>query len=439
MTATSTSSSKFSDYGLDEALVEACTSQGYETPTEVQQNVLAHLRNPRDTVIVSGTGTGKTAAYALPILHHLLSDDKYFYALVLVPTRELAHQVHEVFASLGCSIGLRTTVLIGGIDIVTQGKSLAARPHVVIGTPGRTYYHLSNTKGISHKSFRYIVIDECDKLLETDFEGELRSILDLLAHRKHFCLVTATQTQKVHKLKSKYLVDTLEIQSSTSDTLPTDLVQRYIFLPQKYKEVYLYDVLRRAGAEKTVVFVSTCLLAEKVHRLLLKLGEDTACIHGGKPQPERTATIESFRKGSRSILIATDVAARGMDVPRVRLVVNYDIPNCHKDYIHRVGRTSRAGASGTTVTFVSQYDIEDFKRLERKLGSEMEEYNISPKDIEDVSEMVQDAKKEAEAEIKDEKIGAQLKERKKGKKQETRGTRKEGSRKHRGNSAHKSR
>ncbi|KAI5180068.1 ATP-dependent RNA helicase DDX47/RRP3 [Nematocida sp. AWRm80] len=415
-----TDSKKFADYGLDEGLVEACTAMGLDTPTPIQASILDNLNTKADIVAVSNTGTGKTLGYALPILHRLLQADKYFYGLILLPTRELSQQVHEVFSALGKEIGLRTTLLIGGIDLLVQGKSLAARPHIIIGTPGRVAYHFSNTKGIKLDSFRYIVLDECDKLLDGDFEGEVKEILGMTSKKRNIFLFTATITKRVASLKDRLLKNPLMIETTQSETISKDLVQNYIFLPHKYKEVYLYQIVRSLGVSKAVVFVSTCLTAERLERLLLHMSESVCCIHGSKPQSERTAIIEGFRTGSKNILIATDVVARGIDIPSIKLVLNYDLPDSVKDYIHRVGRTARAGQTGRTISFVSQYDIEDFQKLEQKIKVTMDEYKIDKAVIQSEIDNIESAKKESNAQIREEGVGKRIRDQKQGRKQPSR-------------------
>ncbi|KAI5190752.1 ATP-dependent RNA helicase DDX47/RRP3 [Nematocida sp. AWRm77] len=406
-------SKTFAAYGLEEALVDACTKLGMKDPTDIQAQILGALGRKKDLIAVSGTGTGKTLAYALPMLHHLLQDDKYFYGLVLLPTRELAQQVYGVFAEIGKEIGLRTSLLIGGVDLVQQGKSLANRPHVIVGTPGRVVYHLKNTKGIFLDSFRYLVLDECDKLLEGDFEGEVKEALSLVGKQRNTLLFTATLSRKVVSLKDAILKNPLFFETASSDSVPAGLVQNYIYLPQRYKEVYLYDILRKIGMSKCIVFVSTCISTEKLERLLSGLGESVCALHGSKTQAERTAIIEGFRVGQANVLLATEVAARGIDIADIKLIINYDLPEHYKEYIHRVGRTARAGSTGRAITFVTQYDVKEFQVMEHKLGVRMEEYKVDKSAIHSLIDTVTDMKKEADAEVKEQGIGKRIKEDKK--------------------------
>jgi len=399
-----------SRFGLEEVLLESCAALGIKEPTEIQRGMLEKLERKKDVLGVSGTGTGKTMAYALPILHHLLRADKYFYALVLLPTRELSQQVHSVFTEVGKSISLRTSLLIGGADLVLQGKSLAARPHIIIGTPGRVLYHLKNTKGIFLDSFRYLVLDECDRLLDGDFEGEVKEILETVGPNRNTLLFTATVTKRVAALKEKILNSPVVLESESSEGVPEALVQNYMYIPHRYKEAYLYELLRKIGTTKALVFVATCVTAEKIERILKKLGESVCTIHGNKPQVERTQVIDQFRRGNRNILIATDVASRGIDIPDIKMIVNYDIPEYSKDYVHRVGRTARAGKSGIAINFVTQYDVETFQKMEARIGVRMKEYAVEKSAIESLMDTVADAKREAEAEMREEGVGKRIKE-----------------------------
>lgn len=404
----------FSSYPLEGALVEACARLGFAEPTEIQARVLETIGRRKDILAISRTGTGKTLAYALPVLHNLLKDDKYFYCLVLLPTRELSQQVHSFMADLGKDIGLRISLLIGGEDMVLQGKSLANRPHLIVGTPGRVAYHLKNTKGFSLDLVRYLVLDECDRLLDGDFEGEVAEVLEKLGPHRNTLLFTATITKRVEKLKHTVMKNPLLLGAASRFALAPSLVQNYVFLPLKRKEAYLYCVVRGMGAEKVLVFVSTCLIAEKLHRLFSKLGFGASSIHGGKTQRERTKAMEEFRKGGANVLIATDVAARGIDITDIKCIVNYDVPAYVKDYVHRVGRTARAERAGRAITFVTQYDVEEFQRIEGHIGKKMEEYEVDREEVREVSEEVFEAKREAENEMKDLQISKKIADLRKG-------------------------
>ncbi|KAH9385139.1 ATP-dependent RNA helicase DDX47/RRP3 [Nematocida major] len=403
----------FSDFALDSSLVEELEKRRITQPTPIQELILSRLPVKTDIVAMSNTGTGKTLAYSLPILHSLLNDDKYFYAIIILPTRELSQQVHAVLSDIGGEIGLRTTLLIGGVDLLTQGKSLANRPHIIVGTPGRIHHHLKNTKGITFTSFKYLVLDECDRLLDNDFDGDIGSIFEIVSP-KHTLLFTATMTKRVAAFKSKRMNSPVTHSVHSPECVPEDISQQYVHLPQKHKEAYLYSIVRGLGCRKCIVFVGTCVTAERLERMLRCLGESVCSIHGNKVQAVRTETIEMFRSGKYSVLISTDVVARGMDMAGIKTIINYDMPDGVKEYIHRVGRTGRAGETGGAITFVTQYDVEDFRRLEIKLGKKMDIYSIGAEVIHGLLDAVDSAKREAAMDMKEEDVGRKIKEAKKG-------------------------
>ncbi|KAI5149614.1 ATP-dependent RNA helicase DDX47/RRP3 [Nematocida ausubeli] len=404
----------FAEYTLDTSLVEALAKKGITQPTEIQKLMLTNLVNRQSILAISNTGTGKTLAYLLPIMHTLLQDDKYFYAMVILPTRELSQQVHAVLADIGAEIGLRTSLLIGATDLLSQGKSLAARPHIVIGTPGRINHHLRNTKGISVSSFKYLVLDECDRLLDNDFDGDINNILEMISPKYTF-LFSATLTKRVNAFKEKRMNNPLLYNVQKDEGIPENILQQYIYLPQKYKEMYLYSIVHNLGSRKCIVFVKTCITAERIERILRFLGESVCSIHGNKTQDIRTETIEMFRRGKHSILISTDVVARGMDMDGIKVIINYDMPDGHKEYIHRIGRTGRAGEVGSSITLVTQYDVDDFRKLEVKLNKKMDEYSVSSELIYSLVDSVDQAKREAAMDMKEEGVGKKIKEFKKGK------------------------
>lgn len=403
----------FSDFSLDASLVEELAKRGIVHPTPIQELILSALPIKKDILAISNTGTGKTLAYSLPILDSLLTDDKYFYAMMILPTRELSQQVHAVLSDVGQEIGLRTTLLIGGVDLLTQGKSLANRPHIIIGTPGRIHHHLKNTKGITLTSFKYLVLDECDRLLDNDFDGDINSILEVISPKYTF-LFTATITKRVNSFKSKVMRDPYMYNVQKHETIPEDISQQYIHMPHKHKEVYLYSIVRTLGCRRSIVFVNTCVTAERLERMLRSLGESVCSIHGNKAQSVRTETIELFRKAKYSILISTDVVARGMDMDGIKMIINYDMPDGAKEYIHRIGRTGRAGETGSAITFVTQYDVDDFRKLEIKLEKKMDAYSISADVIHGLLDDIDAAKREAAMDMKEEGVGKKIKEIKKG-------------------------
>lgn len=353
----------------------------------------------KDIIGLAETGSGKTASFALPILQDLLKEQTPFFALVMSPTRELCIQIAEQFQALGANINLKTSVLVGGLDMISQAISLAKKPHIIVGTPGRVADHLANTKGFSLKGLKYLVFDEADRLLNLDFEKQINQILSVIPKQRHTYLYSATMTSKVHKLQRASLVDPIKVEVSDKYQTVSTLVQNYHFLPNKYKEVYLVYLLTEFTGKKIMVFSSTCMNTLKLSLTLRNLGFDAVALSGNLTQTQRIGALNKFKAGG-NLLIATDVANRGLDIPAVDLVINYDIPANPKDYIHRVGRTARAGKSGRAVTLITQYDVQSFQKIEHLIKIKMEEYPIEEDSALIFYERVIEAQRLANLEIK---------------------------------------
>lgn len=289
----------------------------------------------KDIIGLAETGSGKTGAFAIPILQALLQNPQRLFAVVLCPTRELAFQINEVFDALGSSIALHTACIVGGVDMMTQAVVLAKRPHVIVATPGRLVDHLQNTKGFNLRLLKFLVMDEADRMLSMDFEEEINKILAVIPHERTTFLFSATMTNKVAKLQKASLVDPVKVEVSTKFQTPKTLVQNYMFIPAKWKDCYLAYILDEFKGQICIIFVATCNNALRVALLLRNLGFGAVCLHGQMSQPKRLGALNKFKSGQRHILVATDVASRGLDIPNVDLVLNYDIPSNGKDYVHR--------------------------------------------------------------------------------------------------------
>ena len=283
--------------------------------------------------------------------------------------------------------------------MISQAISLAKKPHVIVGTPGRVADHLANTKGFSFKALKYLVFDEADRLLNLDFEKQINQILSVIPKKRNTYLYSATMTSKVHKLQRASLVDPVKVEVSEKYQTVATLVQNYHFLPNKYKETYLVYILTEFIGKKIIVFSSTCMNTLKMSILLRNLGFNAVALSGNLTQTQRIGALNKFKAGG-NMLIATDVANRGLDIPEVDLVVNYDIPSNPKDYIHRVGRTARAGRSGKAVTLVTQYDVENFQKIEHLIKKKMDEYPIEQENALIFYERVIEAQRLASLEIK---------------------------------------
>ena len=362
----------FASLGLVAPLCEAATSLGWTTPTAIQAAALPPALAGRDVVALAETGSGKTGAFALPVLQALLAAPARPFCLVLAPTRELAFQIAETFEALGASLGLKTAVLVGGVDMMAQAIALARKPHVIVGTPGRVVDHLEHTRGFSVRSVCRLVLDEADRMLSLDFEEAIGKVLAALPRERVTQLFSATMTSKVAKLQRACLRDPVRVEVSGKYSTVATLVQQYIFLPARHKEAYLAYVLAEFSGGSGMIFVATCAAASRTQAMLAALGFSAAALHGQMSQTRRLGALQRFKSGAAALLVATDVASRGLDIPAVDFVINFDVPGNGKDYIHRVGRTARAGRAGRAVTFVTQYDIELFQRVEHMLGTKLE-------------------------------------------------------------------
>ncbi|KAK7506376.1 hypothetical protein BaRGS_00002488 [Batillaria attramentaria] len=402
----------FADLGIVDVLCEACAQLKWTKPTKIQVESLPVALAGKDVIGLAETGSGKTGAFALPILQALLDSPQRLFALILTPTRELAYQISEQFEALGTCIGLKCAVIVGGMDMMTQAIMLGKKPHVIIATPGRLVDHLENTKGFSLRSIKYLVMDEADRILNMDFESEVDKILKVIPRERKTYLYSATMTKKVQKLQRASLVDPVKVEVSNKYQTVATLQQYYMFIPAKYKDVYLVYILNELAGNSFMVFCSTCANTQRIALMLRNLGFTAIPLHGQMSQAKRLGSLNKFKSKDRSILIATDVASRGLDIPHVDVVLNVDIPTHSKDYVHRVGRTARAGRSGKAITFVSQYDVELYQRIEHLIGKKLPLYQTEEQDVMQLMERVGEAQRIAKMEMND--ANDKRKKRKKG-------------------------
>eukprot|EP00095_Tigriopus_kingsejongensis_P006448 maker-scaffold384_size188899-snap-gene-0.33 protein:Tk06448 transcript:maker-scaffold384_size188899-snap-gene-0.33-mRNA-1 annotation:"probable atp-dependent rna helicase ddx47-like" len=397
------STKTFADLGLVEALCENCTKLGWTVPSKIQIEAIPVALAGRDVIGLAETGSGKTGAFALPILQSLLETPARLFALILTPTRELAYQIGEQFDKLGGSLGVKTCVLVGGMDMVEQAVLLGKMPHIIVATPGRLMDHLQNTKGFTLKrSLKYLVMDEADRILNMDFEKEVNQILaNIPREGRRNMLFSATMTKKVAKLQRASLNEPVKVEVNSKYQTVDKLHQYYLFIPLKFKELYLVHIINEMQGNSFIIFCSTCNGTMKLALMLRNLGMAAIPLNGHMSQNKRLGALNKFKSKSRSILIATDVASRGLDIPHVDVVVNFDIPTHSKDYIHRVGRTARAGRSGKAITFVSQYDVELYQRIEQLIGKKLPKFQIEENEVMTFQDRVNEATRIAKMELKD--------------------------------------
>lgn len=303
---------------------------------------------------------------------------------------------------------------------MAQALSLAKKPHVIIATPGRILQHLETTKGFSLKQLQYLVLDEADRMLSLNFEEDLERILVYLPKKRRTYLFSATMTSKVSKLQKASLRDPVKVSVSEHkyETVK-DLDQRYLFVPAKWKDCYLAFLVAEFSGNSILIFCASCATANKLRVVLRLLGYSTVALTGKMTQPKRIEALTRFKAGDRNVLLATDVASRGLDVPAVDLVINYDMPVNPKDYVHRVGRTARAGRAGRAVTLVSQYDVEQLLRIEQLIGEKLDAYPCEEADVLTLLSRVEEATRLANDDIREkEDVKNDQKKRKRAKQEE---------------------
>jgi ATP-dependent RNA helicase DDX49/DBP8 len=402
----------FGALGVSEWLEKVCRGLGMTAPTEVQRGCVPAILAGRDVIGVAQTGSGKTAAFALPILQKLAKDPYGVFALVLTPTRrvprrrllsirpfsspahlsppprrrrpprhptqrrELAFQLADQFRALGAGMSLAASVVVGGLDQQAQARELARRPHIVVATPGRLKALLDQDASLGRAFARaaFLVLDEADRLLEPSFEAELSAALRAMPPRRQTLLFSATMTRTLGTLRASLLADAMLFEAYEGLRTADNLRQEFLLVPAKVKEVYLAYLLRGLadrGVRSAIVFAGTCRGCALLSALLAELGLPAAALHSRLPQRRRMAALERFKGGGVPVLLATDVASRGLDIPTVDLVVNFDLPSMARDYVHRVARTARAGRAGWSLSFVSQHDVELVQRIEALTGERM--------------------------------------------------------------------
>lgn len=393
-------SKSFQDLGVREPLCEACDSLGYTMPTPIQALAIPIAMQGRDLIGLAETGSGKTAAFVLPILQALMDKPQSLHSLIVAPTRELAQQICNVVEALGAVISVRCTLLIGGVEMISQAIALAKKPHVVVATPGRLVDHLENTKGFSLRQLEYLVLDEADRLLDLDFGPVLDKLLKVLPKRTTY-LFSATMSSKVESLQRASLSNPMRVSASTNHQTVSTLLQSFTIIPHKDKDSHLVHILNGRVGQTAIVFTRTVNETQRIYIMLRTLGFPAIPLHGQLSQTVRLGALNKFRAGFRNILIATDVAARGLDILSVDLILNYDLPHDSKTYIHRVGRTARAGRSGVAMSLVTQYDFEMWLRIEAALGKKLDESKAAEDEVAMLGKSVSDAQRVAIQKMKE--------------------------------------
>ncbi len=358
----------FSSLGLAPGLLRSIESRGFTAPTPIQQGAIAAALEGRDLLGCAATGSGKTAAFLLPILHRLLADPRRgTRALVLAPTRELAAQILEETAEFSRGTPLRAALVVGGVGMRPQEQALRAGVDIVIATPGRLLDHLrsgcARLDGVQH-----LVLDEADRMLDMGFLPDVRRILGYLPRKRQTMFFSATVPAEVARLAGDMLVEPVRIGAERKAAPAASVTQHVYPVPATRKSSLLVALLERGEVREAIAFTRTKHRADRLAHFLRQSGIQADRIHGNRSMNQRTAALADFKAGRLRVLVATDIAARGIDVEALGHVVNFDLPGRPEDYIHRVGRTGRASATGDAFTFVTPEDEADLKQIERALG-----------------------------------------------------------------------
>jgi ATP-dependent RNA helicase RhlE len=358
----------FESLGLAPELLDAIRDAGYREPTPIQAQAIPLALKGRDLIGLAQTGTGKTAAFTLPIVQRLLGGPRRLRALILTPTRELAAQVRESFEKYGRHSGLRVAEVFGGVALGPQETALRRGVDVVVATPGRLIDHLER-QNLVFDDLEVLVLDEADRMLDMGFAPQINQIVRQVPPYRQTLLFSATMPPEVEALARKYLRKPLLVQVGLR-TQAVDTVAHAVYpVPRERKSALLAELLKRPEMDSVLVFTRTKHGADRLVRHLQRAGIDASAMHADKTQSQRMQVLEAFKAGKIRVLVATDIAQRGLDIAGISHVINYDVPQRPEDYVHRIGRTGRAAATGDAFTFMSPEEIAMVRTIERVLGT----------------------------------------------------------------------
>ncbi|KFL46338.1 putative helicase [Sphingobium sp. ba1] len=367
---------EFNDFGLAEPIMKALASKNYVTPTPIQQKAIPALLEGKDLCGIAQTGTGKTAAFALPSLDYFARNPKVTplkgcRMLVLAPTRELAAQIAQSFRDYGRFLKLSVETVFGGVPINKQIRVLAGGVDIVVATPGRLL-DLIDQRALIIKDTEIFVLDEADQMMDMGFIQPLKRVAKMLPRERQNLFFSATMPKEIEALAAQFLNDPVKVSVAPQSTTAERVRQRAIFVNQAEKQALLHLMLKSEEIDRALIFTRTKHGADRVVRFLEGAGIDAFAIHGNKSQGQRTTALQAFRQGKVKLLVATDIAARGIDVSGVSHVINFEIPNVAEQYVHRIGRTARAGAEGIAISFVADDERPFLKAIEKTTRVKLE-------------------------------------------------------------------
>jgi ATP-dependent RNA helicase RhlE len=373
----------FNSLGLTDSLLQAVQTTGYTIPTPIQERVIPEILNGKDVMAAAQTGTGKTAGFTLPLLQLLggrkQTHDRQIRALVLTPTRELAAQIKDSIGTYGLNERLRHGVVFGGVNINPQKQKLRRGLDILVATPGRLL-DLYQQHSVKFDEVEVLILDEADRMLDMGFIRDIRRILALLPKRRQNLMFSATFSNEIRKLAKTICHNPVEIDVSPRNST-VKLISQKMYRIDKPRKVDLLSSLLRSNADQTLVFSRTKHGANKLVKRLSRDNISAAAIHGNKSQAQRTKALDAFKQNKVQVLVATDIAARGIDIDQLATVINFDLPHVPEDYVHRIGRTGRAGLSGVAISLVTNEDKKQLRDIERLIKNPIPVADIAEFDL----------------------------------------------------------
>lgn len=364
----------FESLGLSKALLKAIQEKGYTTPSPIQEKAIPHILEGKDVLASAQTGTGKTAGFTLPILQ-FLSETKHpkyrpLRALVLTPTRELAAQVYDNVREYSKYVNIKSAVVFGGVKPASQIAILKKGVDILVATPGRLL-DLHDRKAVSFKRIDVLILDEADRMLDMGFARDLNKIISFMPAKRQNLLFSATFSKEIKKLAEGILRNPVEVETAPKNSTAKKVSHQVYKIDKKRKTEFTIQLIKENNWSQVLIFTRTKHGANRLTEKLVKSKISAAAIHGNKSQGARTKALKNFKENSIKVLVATDIAARGLDIPLLPHVINYELPNVPEDYVHRIGRTGRAGAEGEAISFVCSEETEYQKEIEKLLGEKL--------------------------------------------------------------------
>ncbi|MFD2915704.1 DEAD/DEAH box helicase [Psychroserpens luteus] len=365
----------FKDLGLSEPLLKAISKKGYTTPSPIQEKAIPPVLEGRDVLASAQTGTGKTAGFTLPLLHYLSENPKTKFrpirALILTPTRELAAQVHQSVMDYSEFLDIRSAVIFGGVNQKPQAATIRRGVDILVATPGRLL-DLHNQNLLSLKRVEVFILDEADRMLDMGFLRDIEKVMSVMPAKRQNLMFSATFSKDIKKLANGILNNPVQVEATPENTTVEAISQKVYRVAKGKKPDLLIKLISEGNWKQALVFCRTKHGANKLTKKLISSGISAAAIHGNKSQGARTKALEGFKSGKVRVMVATDIAARGLDIPLLPHVVNFELPNISEDYVHRIGRTGRAGADGKAISLVSADETTYLRDIEKLIGEKIE-------------------------------------------------------------------